>query len=84
MDRRNDRLVLAFAGVLRERRTRAGLSQEELAARADVSARFISFVETGRRQPSLSALAALSTGVGASMTDMVAELEERYRAGKSG
>lgn len=79
MERSNDRLVAAFAGLLRERRERAGLTQEDLAERADVSARFISFLETGRRQPSLSALAALSTGIGTSMTDLVAELEERYR-----
>jgi transcriptional regulator with XRE-family HTH domain len=68
MERSNDRLVAAFAGVLRERRERA-----------NVSARFVSFLETGRRQPSLSALASLSSGLGISMTDIVSELEARYR-----
>jgi transcriptional regulator with XRE-family HTH domain len=79
MERSNDRLVAAFAGVLRERRERAGLTQEDLAERANVSARFVSFLETGRRQPSLSALASLSSGLGISMTDIVSELEARYR-----
>lgn len=37
MERTNDLLVAAFAEVLRERRQNAGLSQDELAARADVS-----------------------------------------------
>ncbi|MCP5389843.1 MAG: helix-turn-helix transcriptional regulator [Novosphingobium sp.] len=77
MDRSNDRLVAAFAAVLRERREAAGMTQEDLAERADVSARFISFLETGRRQPSLSALSAISSGLGVSMTTIVADLEER-------
>jgi transcriptional regulator with XRE-family HTH domain len=79
MDRSNDRLVAAFAAVLRERRENAGLTQEDLAERADVSARFISFLENGRRQPSLSALAALSDGVGASMSEFIGAVEGRYR-----
>lgn len=79
MERTNDRLVAAFAAVLRERRERAGLTQEDLAERANVSARFVSFLENGRRQPSLSALDALSFGLGVSMTEVVAELEKRYR-----
>lgn len=77
MDRSNERLVAAFAAVLRERRERAGLTQEELAERADVSARFVSFLETGKRQPSLSALSAISVGLDISMTVIVADIEKR-------
>lgn len=79
MERSNDRLVAAFAVVLREKRERAGLTQEDLAERADVSARFISFLENGRRQPTLSAIAALSAGIGASMVEVIGEVEARYR-----
>ena len=39
-------------GLLREWRRRAGVSQLDLALRADSSARHISFVETGRARPS--------------------------------
>lgn len=84
MERSNDRLVAAFAAVLRERRERAGLTQEDLAERADVSARFVSFLENGRRQPTLSALAALSAGVGASMGELIGEVEARYRGDAAG
>jgi transcriptional regulator with XRE-family HTH domain len=75
MDRQNDSLIAAFAVALSEERQKAGLTQEELADRADVSARFISFQETGRRQPSLSTLHALSLGLCISMQDLVATVE---------
>ncbi|WP_326687060.1 helix-turn-helix transcriptional regulator [Streptomyces sp. NBC_01795] len=42
----------AIGPLLRDRRERAGLSQLELALRADSSARHISFIETGRTAPS--------------------------------
>lgn len=80
MDRSNQSLVFAFAETLREHREAAGLTQEALAERADTSVRFISFLETGRRQPSLSAIAALSHGLGISMADLVAAAERRYRS----
>ncbi|WP_333815602.1 helix-turn-helix domain-containing protein [Tabrizicola sp.] len=81
MDRSNSALVAAFAEVLRERREHAGLTQEELAERADVSVRFISFLETGRRQPSLSALAAVSKGLGLPMSALILALERRNGSG---
>lgn len=78
MNRQNEHLVAAFAAALSARRDKAGLTQEELAERADVSARFISFLETGRRQPSLSALHALCQGLGIRMRDLVEEVESFY------
>lgn len=77
MDRSNPTLVAAFADALRDARAKVGLSQEELAGRADVSARFISLLETGKRQPSLSALAAISAGLGLPMSALVMAVEER-------
>jgi transcriptional regulator with XRE-family HTH domain len=46
----NERTV--FPALLRHWRSRHGLSQLDLAAAADVSARHISFLETGRARPS--------------------------------
>ncbi|MEQ8903446.1 MAG: helix-turn-helix transcriptional regulator [Roseovarius sp.] len=83
MDRQNDSLIAAFAVALSEERQKAGLTQEELAERADVSARFISFLETGRRQPSLSTLHALSLGLCISMQDLVATVERLHEANDS-
>lgn len=79
MDRVNEPLVASFADVLREARLAAGITQEDLAERAEVSVRFISFLETGKRQPSLSALAAISAGLGVSMSVLISGLELKIR-----
>ena len=49
-----------FAGRLRGWRSRRGLSQLELAGRADVSQRHLSFLELGRSQPSREMVARLA------------------------
>lgn len=84
MDRQNETLIAAFATALSEQREKARLTQEELAERADVSARFISFLENGRRQPSLSTLHALSKGLRISMQDLVAEIEHHHKTDSVG
>lgn len=78
MERTNDLLLQAFAEVLRTTRLAAGLSQEELAARADVSTRFISFLETRRRQPTLTALHALCQGLGQDFGAFSEAVDRRY------
>lgn len=80
MKRSNEHLVIAFADALREARQAAGMTQEDLAERADVSVRFISFLETGKRQPSLSAIAAVSAGLGVPMSSLVIAVEKRLSA----
>lgn len=81
MDRINKTLVSTFAVALRDARKAAGLTQEELADRAGLSVRFVSLLETGARQPSLSALSALSVGLGIAMSEMMRALETRLSAG---
>src|SRR5215831_16996649 len=49
-----------FPALLRHWRTRRGLSQLDLALAADVSARHVSFLETGRAQPSREMVLRLS------------------------
>lgn len=77
MDRTNEPLVAAFAEALRNARQSVGMTQEELAGHADVSVRFISLLETGKRQPSLSALAAVSAGLGMTMSALLEPVEQR-------
>jgi transcriptional regulator with XRE-family HTH domain len=46
----------AFGVVLRECRTKSGISQEQLALKADLDRTYISLLERGLRQPSLDTL----------------------------
>lgn len=78
MDRKNERLVNAFAAALRAARHDAGMTQEDLADRAEVSVRFISQLETGKRQPSLSALEAVCRGLGMPMSALISAVERQY------
>jgi len=52
------------SGLLRDARTRAGLTQGEVAARAGVARPLISQYETGRKDPSLTTLARLIQACG--------------------
>lgn len=58
---------------IRARRIEVGLSVRELASRIDVSASFISRVETGRCPPSVSTLRALTTELGISADDLLGD-----------
>ena len=51
-DREN--IAAAFGRALKQERTRIGLSQEELAFRANVDRTFVSRAERGERQPALA------------------------------
>jgi transcriptional regulator with XRE-family HTH domain len=56
--------------VQRLRRKR-GLSQEELADRADIHQTYLSGVETGKRNPSLLVLERIGKALGADVEDLV-------------
>lgn len=58
-----------FGRLLRRRRKRHGLTQERLAARADLSTRHVSFLETGRSNPSRDSVLALSRALDLPLRD---------------
>jgi transcriptional regulator with XRE-family HTH domain len=58
---------------IRARRLELGLTLRELARRIDVSASFVSLVETGRCPPSVDTLCALTTELGISADELLAE-----------
>ena len=60
-----------FAANTRRLREAAGLSQEELAFRADVHRTQISLIEGGHRSPRLYTLIKLAGALGASTDDLV-------------
>ncbi len=65
--------LTTIAASLREERTRAGLTLEQLAQRAELSTAHLSRLESGDRQPSVAALIALSRALGVSMSTLLGE-----------
>lgn len=70
----------AFGAVLRELRDSRGITQEKLSFDADLDRTFISLLERGQRQPSLSTVFQLSHALGLPPAQMVTLVEERLNA----
>jgi transcriptional regulator with XRE-family HTH domain len=67
----NPAMAGRFASNLRRLRDVAGLSQEELAFRADIHRTQISFIESGRRMPRLDTLVKLAGALGVTANDLI-------------
>jgi len=65
----------AFGKVLQRLRKAKRLSQEELSFRSQLDRTFISRLEGGLRQPTLSTIIKLAEALGVSAASMVAEVE---------
>lgn len=65
----------AFGRALRHRRREASLTQEQLALEAGLERVFISWLETGRQQPSFQTMLKLSGALKCTAADLVAEAE---------
>ena len=63
--------AVLFGAELRRARTAAGLTQQTLAERAEVDPVFISFLENGHRQPSLTVLMSLEQVLGLGPGELV-------------
>jgi len=68
----------AFGAILRRNREEKGLSQEELAHNCGLDRTFISLLERGLRQPSLSTVFNVAEELGLSPADLVRQVE-RYK-----
>jgi transcriptional regulator with XRE-family HTH domain len=68
-----DQTLSFLAESLREERARTGLTLEQVAQRADLSAAHLSRLESGDRQPSVAALISLSRALGVSMSTLLGE-----------
>ena len=67
----------AFSHVLRSLRKEKGLSQDELAHQSNLDRTYISLLERGLRQPSLSSILQLSKPLGVSSSEILAQVEAR-------
>ena len=66
----------AFGKVLRRLRLEAGYTQEELGFEADLRRTFISLLELGQQQPTLTTILKLSVPLKHSARDIVAMVED--------
>jgi transcriptional regulator with XRE-family HTH domain len=67
----------AFGHVLRARRNSAGLSQEELAFRADVDRTYPSLLERGLRTPTLTVLFGLGDALKVNAAELVQQTADQ-------
>ncbi len=74
--------MAALGKLLRERRQALGISQEELSSRSGLDRTYISGVERGVRNPSLTALIKVATGLGVSVSGLLDGLEARIEEGE--
>ena len=65
-----------FGTVLRRRREAAGLSQEALAAEANLHRNYIGLLERGQRMPSILVVQQLATALSTTMSELLAEVEQ--------
>ena len=65
----------AFGTVLRRLRLEAGMSQEQLGFEADLRRTYVSILELGQQQPSLTTILKLAKALNCAASDMMAEVE---------
>jgi transcriptional regulator with XRE-family HTH domain len=76
---RNDALIEAFAAELKTRRQALGLSQEELAFRAEVNRTYIAKLELAQNQPTLTILDKVAVALGSDLPDFLKTILQRQR-----
>jgi transcriptional regulator with XRE-family HTH domain len=62
-----------FGAVVRRAREQRGLTQEELAERAEVSATYIGFIERGDNVPTLTVILQLASALGIRPAELLRE-----------
>jgi len=67
-----------YGEALKKARARVGISQEELADRADVHASYVSQLERGIKSPTLGVMLRLAGALGLPAADLLRETEQEY------
>lgn len=78
MDGQTKELHKQFGKVLRELRNRTGLSQEQLGLECNLDRTFISLLERGLRQPTLTTLFVLAHKLNVSPVEIVRKIEDEF------
>ena len=69
-------VAIAFGKVIRELRVKAGLTQEQLGFEAELRRTFISILELGQQQPTLTTIMKLATALNTTATEIIARVEK--------
>ena len=75
MNESRKKILLALGLLVKQQRTALGISQEELGFRANLDRTYISGVERGVRNPSITALVSLASGLGITVANLLEKLE---------
>ena len=73
--------AVAFGVVLRRLRMEAALTQEELGFEADLRRTYVSVLELGQQQPSLTTILKLSKALKLTAMDLMAMVEAEINSG---
>ena len=65
-----------FSDLLRQARSKAGLTQDELAAKVRVSREYISLLEGGKRTPTIYVFIRISRALGISPAILIDQVEK--------
>ncbi len=68
-------VIKCFAASVRMLRSGLGISQEELAERADLHRTYMAGIERGARNPTLLTIKKLAKGLGVSPADLLSEIK---------
>lgn len=75
-ERTQARRLRAFGSVVREARLRRGLSQERLGLRCGLDRTYVSGIERGVRNPTLTVVHRLAQGLGTTASTLLADADK--------
>ncbi|MFO7032107.1 XRE family transcriptional regulator [Limnospira fusiformis CCALA 023] len=75
LEKSKAKTLKALGFLIRQHRMAVGISQEELGLRCDLDRTYISGLERGVRNPSLTAIVALAEGLGITVSQLLDNLE---------
>ena len=74
-----ENIAIAFGKALRQLRKERKLSQEQLGFEADLQRIYVSKLELGQQQPSLTTIFKLASGLQCSASELIQQTEEINR-----
>lgn len=80
MEKSKAETLKALGLIIRQHRTAVGISQEELGLRCYLDRTYISGLERGVRNPSLTALVTLAKGLNITVSELLKNLEIETRS----